>query len=145
MSDKRRSLRALDALNFCNAGIQTGLGPFIAIYYATDRHWNPGQIGFLLGVQSLAGVLSQAAVGSAVDNTPHKRPVTAAAALVVVWGCVGIALAKGVALQALVQAVIGVAVTVFPATTSAFALGMVDPKDVSGRIARNESYTHAGN
>ena len=32
MADKQRSLRALDELNFFNAGIQTGLGPFIAIY-----------------------------------------------------------------------------------------------------------------
>jgi hypothetical protein len=29
--------------------------------------------------------------------------------------------------------------------TSAFALGLVERKDVSGRIARNESLTHAGN
>ena len=42
---KNVSLRALDALNFCNAGIQTGLGPFIAIFYGAARHWNPAQIG----------------------------------------------------------------------------------------------------
>jgi len=34
---KSGSLRALDALNFCNAGIQTGLGPFIAIYYTAAK------------------------------------------------------------------------------------------------------------
>ena len=31
------NLRALDALNFCNAGIQTGLGPFIAIDYTAAK------------------------------------------------------------------------------------------------------------
>jgi hypothetical protein len=35
--DKARSMRALDALNFCNAGIQTGLGPFQAIFYTAVR------------------------------------------------------------------------------------------------------------
>ena len=38
MGKQSTSLRALDALNLCNGGIQTGLGPFIAIYYAAERH-----------------------------------------------------------------------------------------------------------
>jgi MFS family permease len=42
--NKGRSLIALDALNFCNAGIQTGLGPFMSIFYTSVRHWNPGQV-----------------------------------------------------------------------------------------------------
>jgi predicted MFS family arabinose efflux permease len=145
MASKSRSLHALDALNFCNAGIQTGLGPFTAIYYATGRHWNPGQIGMLLGVQSLAGVVSQTAIGHAIDETKHKVLATAMASFVVVLGCMGIIFAKSIALQAVAQAAIGVAVTVFPATTSAFALGMVEPHESSGRIARNETCTHAGN
>ena len=57
MPEKTASLRGLDAFNFFNAGIQTGLGPFIAIYYATDRHWNSGGIGVLLSIQSLMGVV----------------------------------------------------------------------------------------
>ncbi|HSS40234.1 MAG TPA: hypothetical protein VLT58_15810, partial [Polyangia bacterium] len=44
----KRNSRALDALNFCNAGIQTGLGPFISIYYGSSRHWDPARIGILL-------------------------------------------------------------------------------------------------
>src|SRR5215471_14693283 len=44
MAERRRSLRALDALNFCIAGID-GSATVITIYYATDRHPNPGQIG----------------------------------------------------------------------------------------------------
>ena len=33
----------------------------------------------------------------------------------------------------------------FPAATATFALGMSDEKDLSGRIARNEAFTHSGN
>ena len=50
---KTGSLRALDALNFCNAGIQTGLGPFMAIFYTSVRHWNPGQIGTLIATSGV--------------------------------------------------------------------------------------------
>jgi hypothetical protein len=41
--------------------------------------------------------------------------------------------------------VIGLAVTVFPAATAAFALGMVEEDQLSGRVARNETFTHGGN
>ena len=92
MQDKTRSLRALDFLNFFNAGIQTGLGPFIAIFYQMARHWNPGQIGTLLAVQSLAGILVQAYIGDRVDQSKHKRMIAAVAAMVVTLGCLGIAL-----------------------------------------------------
>jgi predicted MFS family arabinose efflux permease len=44
-----------------------------------------------------------------------------------------------------VQLLIGLAVTVFPAVTSAFALGMVPKEQFSPRIARNETFTHSGN
>jgi MFS family permease len=145
MADKQRSLRSLDALNFFNAGIQTGLGPFIAIYYAAARHWNPGQIGTLLAIQSLSGVALQSVVGDLVDNSKNKRYISAGAALVVTLGCLGIVLAPNYAWECVVQFVIGVAVTVFPATTASFALGLVEKDKLSERVSRNETFTHGGN
>jgi predicted MFS family arabinose efflux permease len=44
-----------------------------------------------------------------------------------------------------VQLVIGLGVTVFPAATSAFALGLVGQDDLPRRLARNEIFTHSGN
>ncbi len=143
--EKQRSLRALDALNFFNAGIQTGLGPFMAIFYSSVRHWNPGQIGILIACQSVAGIIVQSAVGHLVDESHHKRLLTAGAALVVAACAVGIALLPQFAVQVAVQLIVGLAVTVFPAATAAFALGMTDEKERTGRIARNESFTHFGN
>ena len=145
MPDKQRSLRALDGLNFFNAGIQTGLGPFIAIYYASARHWNPGQIGVLLSIQSLSGVALQSVAGDFIDNSTHKRYISAAAALVVTLGCLGIVLAPNFAWQCVVQFVIGVAVTIFPAATSGFTLGLVSKDQLSERVSRNETVTHGGN
>ena len=52
---------------------------------------------------------------------------------------------RGCSVGIAVQLFIGLAVTVFPAATAAFALGMSDEKDLSGRIARNEAFTHSGN
>jgi MFS family permease len=139
------NFRALDALNFCNAGIQTGLGPFIAIFYGSARHWDPGRIGVLLACQSFAGIFTQAVIGNLVDQSRHKRLLTAMAALTVTAGALGIALLPGYAPQIAVQAVIGFATTVFPAATTAFALGLVGRDDLPRRLARNEMFTHGGN
>ena len=143
--DKSGSLRALDALNFCNAGIQTGLGPFMAIFYTSVRHWNPGQIGVLIACQSLAGIIVQSAVGHWVDESHHKRILTAVAATMVTLGAVGIAVLPQYWAQIAVQLIIGLAVTVFPAATSAFAMGMVSKDQFASRVSRNESVTHSGN
>jgi MFS family permease len=143
--EKTPSLKALDLLNFCNAGIQTGLGPFISIFYTAVRHWNPGQIGTLIACQSLAGIAVQSFVGNWIDESHHKRLITAGAGLTVTAGAVGIATLPSFGLQIVVQLVIGLAVTVFPAATAAFALGMVQPDRLSRRVARNETFTHGGN
>jgi MFS family permease len=143
--EKTRSLRALDALNFCNAGIQTGLGPFMAIYYTAARHWHPGQIGILLACQSLAGIAVQSFAGNWVDESHRKRLLTGIAGLTVALGALGIVALPQYGMQIAVQIIIGLAVTIFPATTAAFALGLVGKDQVSYRIARNETFTHTGN
>lgn len=143
--EKTQSLRALDALNFCNAGIQTGLGPFMAIFYTAVRHWHPGEIGSLIACQSFAGITVQSLAGHWVDESHHKRLLTAAAGLIVALGAIGIVMLPSFAEQVVVQIVIGLAVTIFPGATAAFALGMADKENMSGRIARNEAMTHTGN
>ena len=143
--DKARSLYALDALNFCNAGIQTGLGPFMSVFYSSERHWNPGQIGLLIACQSLVGIAVQSVVGHWVDESRHKKLMTAVAAIVVALCAAAIAILKNFFAQIAVQLIIGAAITVFPAATAAFALGLSEKDDVTRRVARNESFTHFGN
>ncbi|HEY5300140.1 MAG TPA: hypothetical protein VIJ55_05655, partial [Acetobacteraceae bacterium] len=44
------SLRALDWLNFFLADVQSGLGPFLAIFLITSEHWNAADIGVVMTV-----------------------------------------------------------------------------------------------
>jgi MFS family permease len=79
-----RSLRALDWLNFFLADVQTGVGPFLAVYLAAD-HWNAQQVGLVLTCGGLAGVLAQTPAGALVDATHRKRALlTIGLALLVV-------------------------------------------------------------
>lgn len=87
----------------------------------------------------------QGLTGHLVDESRHKKLLTGVAALVVALCAVGIALLKSFPAQISVQLIIGLAITVFPAATAAFRLGLSDEKEVTGRVARSESFTHSGN
>jgi MFS family permease len=86
-----RSLRALDLVNFFQADVQTGVGPYLAIYLLASLHWTLGQIGIAMGAQGMATVLAQTPVGALVDATPRKRALMAAAAIAIALGCLAIA------------------------------------------------------
>jgi hypothetical protein len=45
-----RRERLLDALNFFLADVRQGLGPDLAIYLLTERHWAEDQIGFVMTI-----------------------------------------------------------------------------------------------
>jgi len=57
-SPSRGTLRGLDWLNFLLADVQTGVGPFVAIYLAGYR-WNEESVGLALTVGGIAGILTQ--------------------------------------------------------------------------------------
>lgn len=40
-----RSIAALDAFNFFLADLQTGIGPYLAVFLASVRHFNPAAVG----------------------------------------------------------------------------------------------------
>src|ERR1700761_4242487 len=103
----------------------------MAIYYTAVRHWHPGQIGILIACQSFAGIAVQTGAGHLVDESHRKRLLTAIARAAVVPGALGIVTLPSFGAQIAVQIVIGLAVTIFPAATAAFALGMVGKDQLS--------------
>jgi hypothetical protein len=70
----RRSLRGLDWLNFFVANVQTGFGPFIAVYLAEHR-WTQGKIGVALSIGAIVGLLTHVPAGAVVDAVADKRRV----------------------------------------------------------------------
>ena len=62
----RRSLRGLDWFIFFLADVQTGFGPFIAVYLTTEK-WTQAQIGFVLSIGGVIGLVGQMPGGAIVD------------------------------------------------------------------------------
>ena len=72
----QRTLRGLDWLNFFLADVQTGVGPFLAIYLAGYK-WNEERVGLALTVGGIAGILTQTPAGALVDRLQSKRALIA--------------------------------------------------------------------
>ena len=47
---------SLDSLNFFLADVHQGLGPYLAIYLLTERHWAEDQIGFVMTIATVSAL-----------------------------------------------------------------------------------------
>ena len=86
--DKRPSawsLRGLDWLNFLLADVQSGVGPFLAIYLA-GYGWNEQRVGLALTIGGIAGIASQTPAGALVDWLKSKRALIAAGVVALAIG-----------------------------------------------------------
>lgn len=141
----RRSLRALAWLNVCVADVQTGVGPYLAIYLLASRHWNPAHIGLAMSAMGLASMVAQTPAGALTDRLRQKRWMIVAASLVVAIGCLWIVTRTTLTEVIAAQALIGSTATIFPASIAAITLGLVGPSRLARRMGRNEACNHAGN
>ncbi len=140
-----RSLGALDGLNFFLADVQSGLGPFLGIYLLTVPGWNPADIGLVLTVGGLVGLVVQTPIGALIDKTLHKRALIIVAAVVTAAGAFMITVQPSYSVIAAAQVVTGIAGTVFPPAIAAVALGLVGAAAYTYRTGRMQAFNHAGN
>src|ERR1700754_4991569 len=77
------SPRALDLLNFFVADVQTGFGPFVAVYLTTHK-WTQVQIGFALTLGTVVALISQIPAGALVDAVQNKRAAAGTALIGVI-------------------------------------------------------------
>jgi len=140
-----RGLRWLDALVFVLADVQGGVGPFLAIYLQASRHWDAASIGIALSISSIAAPLSQIPAGGLVDQSHRKRALIAFAALLTGLSCACVVIIPQKTAVYIAQAIVGASSSIFVPAIAAISLGIVGSDKLDRRIARNESFNHAGN
>jgi sugar phosphate permease len=82
-AEPHRARAALDALNFFLADVRTGLGPYLAVYLLTVKNWNEAEIGIVMSIAAIAGILAETPSGALVDAARAKRTLVVLAALAV--------------------------------------------------------------
>lgn len=140
----KRSLRGLDWLNFFLADVQSGVGPFLAIYLAGSG-WNEQTIGVALTGGGIAGIIAQTPAGALADRMHAKRALIAAGVIALSAGALMIALHPAFWAVMSAQTLIGVSSSVFGPTVVAISLGLVGRARFDGRQGRNQTFNSAGN
>jgi MFS family permease len=138
------TLRGLDWLNFFLADVQTGVGPFLAIYLA-GYGWNEERVGLALTVGGIAGILAQTPAGALVDQVYRKRTLIAAGLGALALGALLIAFVPTFISVMSAQVLIGGTSSIFAPTICAISLGIVGHRLFDARQGRNQSFSSAGN
>ena len=140
----RESQRGLDWFIFFLADVQTGFGPFVAVYLTTQK-WTQVEIGFVLSIGGIVGLLGQMPGGAIVDAARSERLVAGLAVATI--GCSALAYAvwpifpvvtAAATLHALASCVLGPAI-------AAISLGLVGPFAIGERLGRNARFASLGN
>lgn len=143
-SPSRRTLLGLDWLNFLLADVQTGVGPFLAIYLAGYK-WDEERVGLALTVGGIAGILTQTPAGALVDFLRSKRALVGVAVAALAAGALLIALFPSFWPVMGAQVLIGGTSSVFLPAMCAMSLGIVGRVAFDTRQGRNQTFNSAGN
>jgi MFS family permease len=137
------SRRALDWFVFFLADVQTGFGAFVSVYLTTEK-WTQTDIGLVLTVGAVVGLVGQIPGGAIVDAARSARWVAAAAITAVGISAFALAVSpifvivfSSRVLQAGASCVLGPAI-------AAITLGLVGSKGISARLGRNASFASLG-
>jgi MFS family permease len=140
----RDSARGLDWFTFFLADVQTGFGPFVAVYLAGEG-WTQGSIGLLLTVGGLAALAGQMPGGALIDATRSYRlfaalalaAIAASALAVALWPIFPIVMVSR-ALHAAASCVLGPAI-------AAISFDLVGHAAMGERLGRNARFASSGN
>jgi len=138
------TLRGLDWLNFFLADVQTGVGPFLAIYLAGYK-WNEQSVGLALTVGGIAGILMQTPAGALVDRLRSKRALIAVGVVALALGALLIAFLPAFWSVMSAQVLIGGTSAIFGPVICAISLGIVGHHLFDRRQGRNQTFNSAGN
>jgi MFS family permease len=126
------------------ADVQTGFGPFIAVYL-TSQKWTQVDIGLVLSVGSLIALVGQIPGGALVDAARSERLVAGLALTAIAGSALAYALLPifpvvltAAALHAAASCVLGPCIV-------AMSLGLVGHGAIAERLGRNARFASIGN
>jgi len=137
------SRRGLDWLVFFVADIQTGFGPFVAVFLTTQK-WTQVDIGVVLTIGGLVSLIGQIPLGALVDRIRQVRTAIVITLVVIalcalafaIWPIFPVVVASRVA-HAVASCVLGLAIV-------SLSVRLARSDQISGRLGRNAAFASAG-
>ena len=140
----RRSLRGLDWFVFFVADVQTGFGPFVAVYL-TEQKWTQVDIGLVLTVGALASLAGQMPGGALVDAARSERLVAGIAVAAIAISALAYAASPVFAVILAATVLHSAASCVLGPAMAAISLGLVGHGAIGERLGRNARFAAIGN
>jgi MFS family permease len=136
--------RALDWFNLFVANIQTGFGPFIAVYLSSQR-WTQTSIGLALSIGTVSAMASQVPAGALVDLIPNKTRVAAFSVVVFTLSALMFAIHPIPLFVYLAEILHGISSCTLGPAIAAMSLGLAGQLGMGLRLGRNARYAAIGN
>ena len=140
----RRSIRALSAMNFSLADVRDGLGPFLGVFLI-GHGWAADEIGYVMTLGGLAGMLATTPLGALVDATRFKRTIIAAAAGLIILGTLALLISTDFWVVAGSQIGTSVFAAIIAPAIAGLTLGLVGQTGLARQLGRNQAWNHGGN
>jgi MFS family permease len=142
-SPSRASLNGLDGINFFNAAMLAGFGPYVAVYLA-EQKWTQENIGFVLTASGLAGLLALVPGGELLDAVRSKRALVALGASMVAATALVIGIWPSLPLVFTALVLHGTTGAFLGPAIAAISLGVVGHFALSEQLGRNQRFASAG-
>ncbi|MEL5510079.1 MFS transporter, partial [Serratia marcescens] len=139
-----RSLQALCLTSFFIADVRDGLGPFLGIFL-TEHHWQPDDIGLIMTVGGIAGLLTTLPAGVITDKSSCKRLLLALLCLVITTATLLLWFTHGNAMVALLLIISGISASFVGPLMTGITLGLTGQHGFNAQVGKNEAFNHAGN
>jgi MFS family permease len=136
--------RGLDWFNLFVANIQTGFGPFIAVYLS-GQSWTQTAIGVALSIGTVTSMASQVPAGALVDAIANKTRVAAFSVLVFTASALMFAVHPIPLLVYLAEIFHGVSSCTLGPAIAAMSLALAGSYGMALRLGRNARYAAVGN
>jgi MFS family permease len=136
--------RGLDYFNLFVANVQTGFGPFIAVYLSGQK-WTQTAIGVALSVGTVSSMASQVPAGALVDAIRNKTRVAAFSVLVFTASALMFAIYPIPLLVYVAEVLHGLSSCTLGPAIAAMSLALAGRFAMAVRLGRNARYSAVGN
>jgi MFS family permease len=140
----RAAARGLDGLNLVVANVQTGFGPFVAVFL-TSQGWTQTAIGVALSVGTVTAMASQIPAGALVDVIRRKSLVALFSVLAFAVSALMFAFWPTALPVYLAEILHGFSSCTLGPAIAALSLGLVGSSSMGGRLGRNARFASIGN
>ncbi|MDU0810878.1 MAG: MFS transporter [Burkholderia sp.] len=139
----KRSLEALDWLNFFIANFQTGLTPFVTSYLSTYK-WTQSEIGIVLSISTISAMLIQVPGSAILDSIKNKKSAAAYTISVIILSAFLLSLSHRTVPVIIAEVFYGFASCMLLPAIATLSLSLVGYTNLGDRLSRNARWASIG-